>query len=229
MEIGFFGDSITEGRIGASYLDLIRKQMPEATLLNVGRGGETVISLYHRIKEMVVTWDTGVVWIGVNDILVHVKWYFSLLKKMRKQPWFKGMDQFGGFYRKILDKVGEGGRTVLAVTPLMIGEDRENPWNRLLGELSRELQRISSERSHVHFVDLRSVFFNRLEKKKTSGYYLRSAGRVLMDSIFQPDSGDFNRLAEERGLYFTLDGIHLNTSGARLAAEVLMEKIKSVI
>lgn len=229
MEIGFFGDSLTEGRIGASYLDLIRNQMPETKLLNLGRGGETVISLYHQIKDMDVTWDMAVVWIGVNDILVHVKWYFSLLKKMQKQPWFKDLDEFVFYYKNILEKVGEGSHRVLAVSPLMIGEDRENPWNKLLGQLNDEIKKIAGTRSNVHHVDLRKEFFDRLENKQTSGYFLRSAGRVLLDYIFHPSPGDFDQLSKERGLFYTLDGIHLNTHGARLAADVLFEKIKGMI
>lgn len=226
MEIGFFGDSLTEGRIGASYLDLLQKKIPHHRLLNVGRGGETVISLHDRIKDMEVTWDMAVVWIGVNDILVHVKWYFSFLKKMQKQPWFKNLEEFRRYYERILDRVGEGGRKVLTVSPLMIGENRGNPWNRLLEGLAGEIRKVSSDRNNVHFVDLRKVFFNQLSDKQTSGYYLRSAGRVALDYIFHPSTGDFNKLSAERGLVYTLDGIHLNTSGAQLAADIIGNEIR---
>jgi hypothetical protein len=49
MNIALYGDSLTEGRAGVSYINLLQPLLPGHELLNYGRGGDTVISLYHRI------------------------------------------------------------------------------------------------------------------------------------------------------------------------------------
>lgn len=47
--IAFFGDSLTEGSPGVSYFDILKDKLPNENLLNFGKGGDTVISLYKRI------------------------------------------------------------------------------------------------------------------------------------------------------------------------------------
>ena len=47
MRIAFFGDSLTSGVPGSSYFAILRDRFPDDTLLNFGKGNDTVVSLYH--------------------------------------------------------------------------------------------------------------------------------------------------------------------------------------
>jgi len=49
MKIACYGDNLSEGLPGVSYIELLRKALPEHTILNCGKGGATVRSLYHRL------------------------------------------------------------------------------------------------------------------------------------------------------------------------------------
>jgi hypothetical protein len=60
MRIVFLGDSLTEGVDGASYLRVLRGQVADdprlhsVTLINAGRGGDTVFNVARRVARDVV-------------------------------------------------------------------------------------------------------------------------------------------------------------------------------
>lgn len=68
MNIAFLGDSLTEGRPGASYYDLLRMSLPGHELFNLGRAGDRVTDLETRLRDSgMPTVDLAFVWIGIND------------------------------------------------------------------------------------------------------------------------------------------------------------------
>ena len=87
MRIACYGDSLTEGAPGVAYVDLLQKALPEHTIVNCGKGGATVRSLYQRlaIRKSLEYVDLAFVWIGVNDTFVHVSWYYPFIKKLFKE------------------------------------------------------------------------------------------------------------------------------------------------
>ncbi|MBU1339511.1 MAG: SGNH/GDSL hydrolase family protein [Acidobacteria bacterium] len=88
MRIAFFGDSLTAGVPGASFFQLVRERLPGDELINYGKGGDTVISLYRRVRRLPVErMDIAFLWIGVNDVLVRVSPTYPVLKILRGQPW----------------------------------------------------------------------------------------------------------------------------------------------
>jgi hypothetical protein len=76
MRIAFFGDSLTSGVPGSSYLAILRQRFPDDTLLNSGKGNNTVVSLYRRISAMPFDEpsDIAFLWIGVSDVLQTDRW-----------------------------------------------------------------------------------------------------------------------------------------------------------
>src|SRR4051794_36770435 len=51
-----FGDSLTEGAIGASYVDLLRVRLPLAVrVINAGINGDTTLNLLRRVERDVVS------------------------------------------------------------------------------------------------------------------------------------------------------------------------------
>ena len=71
MRIAFFGDSLTSGIPGCSYVALLRAQFPGDVLLNYGKGNDSVVSLCRRLTRMGFDepFDIACLWVGVNDVL----------------------------------------------------------------------------------------------------------------------------------------------------------------
>jgi len=81
LRIAFIGDSLTEGLVGASYFDILQDKLSQHELLNYGKGGDTMISLFRRLHEINFKppLDIGFLWIGINDVFVKTNWSFPLV------------------------------------------------------------------------------------------------------------------------------------------------------
>jgi lysophospholipase L1-like esterase len=228
LRIAFFGDSLTEGIVGASYFEILQQKLPRHELLNCGKGGDTVISLYRRLRkmELVSSLDLGFLWIGVNDVFVRTSWTYPVIKRLRKQPWSKNRKEFREYYRKILDLLRHNMSYIYTVPPLLIGEDCDNPWNRKLQILSLIIREVSHSFSGIEFVDLRETIISQLPTRTIGLYVPKSFVRRILDVLFVKTPEEMEKKAAERGLSLTLDGVHLNSTGARLVAGVFLSKIE---
>jgi lysophospholipase L1-like esterase len=229
MKVGFFGDSLTEGISGASFLQVLEREIPQHTLLNFGKGGDTVISLYRRIRSLSFDplLDLAFIWIGVNDVLVMTSRAYPLLKVLRRQPWAKNPLDFEDHYARLLDSVSRKAERVVAVSPLFIGEDLSNPWNSELRVLSEIIEHVSSSFG-AGFIDLQDVFVPLLKGKSLSPYMPKSGARMLLDSVLSRRSKKQEAGASIKDLHFTCDGVHLNHSGAKIAADAFLRVIEKI-
>lgn len=228
MKIAFFGDSLTEGFPGVSYFGLLKNSFPDHELLNYGKGGDTVISLFKRLEKLSFPTpiDIAFLWVGVNDVFVKTSWFYPIIKTLRRQPWAKDRETFGNCYRNLLHFLLPKTERLFTVSPLLIGEDLNNPWNRELEELGRIIAKISNEHESCSYIDLREVFKSRIDSKLVSPYLPKSFLRIFKDvTAFKTPEGIAGEVSR-RGFYLTLDGIHLNRAGAALVAESFALAIK---
>jgi len=230
LKIAFFGDSLTEGNSGASYVQILRQKLPGHEMFNYGKGGDTVVSLFQRIRRMESIdspMDISFLWIGVNDVLVRTRRSFPLLKRLRHQPWAEDHLEFEAYYRSIMEFFRDRIGRLVTLPPLFIGEDLDNPWNRELAVLSDIIRDLSAAFPHAGFLDLRPRFSSLLASKKISPFVPKNIVGVVRDAFFTKTQEDLENRAVSRGLHFTIDGVHLNTAGASIVALAIQEKMRS--
>ncbi len=228
MRVVCFGDSLTEGIPGVSFLEALEAMLPEDTLVNCGRGGDTVISLYRRIvhRPLQCPVDVAVLWVGVNDVLAKLSVGHSMLKRITRQPRARDHVEFSTFYHRTLESLCDGAAHVLAVSPLFVGEDLANPWNRELEDLGAVISSASATFDAVQYVDLRSALSERLAIERASDYLPKRVASIARDALFLRTPAEVDTLASRRGLRLTLDGVHLNSEGTRLVAAELRRAIE---
>jgi lysophospholipase L1-like esterase len=228
MRIAFFGDSLTSGVPGSSYFAILRDRFPDDTLLNFGKGNDTVVSLYRRIAAMRFDQplDIAVLWIGVNDVLQADRWGVRAFHTLIGQRRARDVEEFRSCYRATLDLLCANAGRVIAASPALKGENPENPWNRQLANLARLIKEETAGRERAGFLDLRASFARELAARPGSDYVPRNPLRVLMDGIALRTDEQVDATAAQRDLYLTLDGVHLNSAGAKLAAAELAARIE---
>jgi len=230
MDIIFFGDSLTEGVPGASYYNILKEKLTEHNLVNCGKGGDTVISLYQRIKKMNISkkYDIAFIWIGTNDVLVNVSNKYHLLKKVLDQPYAQNIEELRKYYLDIIENVSENAKKIFTVSPLIIGEDTQNKWNGELEQLCEGIKDLSSKKENVEYIDLRDAFFSILSSKKTSSYILPGTINDLVFAWLFNNPKLVEKKSKERGLHLTIDGVHLNHEGAQIVADAFLKRIKAI-
>jgi lysophospholipase L1-like esterase len=230
MKIALYGDSLTEGRAGVAYVPYLQQHLPEHDFLNYGKGGDTAISLYNRLvrDNLARPVDVSFLFVGVNDILVHVKPQFGWIKLLAQQPWAKTVDIFANHYQKILDLLTPNSAFVFAVSSLFIGEDVTNAWNQQLTALNNTIVQVAGGYNNVEYLDVRSEFIAALDASWISPYVLNSATQVVIDTLFLRENEQVDRKSAARGLQLTIDGVHLNSHGAKLVAQNFTQAIKTI-
>ena len=226
MRIVFVGDSLTSGIPGSSFFAILREKLPGQTLVNLGEGNDTVVSLYRRLARLhMEPFDVAFLWVGVNDVESGAPRSFQVINLLLNKPRSKSLEEFRTYYRATLDLLRRRAQRVIAVSPLLKGEDTSNPWNRELEVLARVIEELTSQYERVEYLDLRAVFIQKLAGKPVSDYYPNSPVRVALDALTLRSREQIDRKATERGLHLTLDGIHLNSAGADMAAEAFLKAI----
>jgi lysophospholipase L1-like esterase len=228
MRIVFFGDSLTSGVPGCSFLPLLRAYLPDDTLVNQGRGNDTVISLYGRVKQLRFdeAIDIAFLWIGVNDVAASPSRVYRLLNAAAGQRRAPDLDEFRSYYRATLDLISRHAGRVVAVSPLIRGEDLGNKWNQQLEELSGVIEELVSGGSKVEYLDLRSAFQRRLAGEPISVYMPKGHIYTVLDALTLRSDEQVDAVAARRGLHLTLDGLHLNRAGAKIVANEFREAIE---
>ena len=228
MRIACFGDSLTSGRPGSSYFVFLRQHFPGDTLLNFGKSNDTVVGLHRRISVVCIDQplDVAFLWIGVNDVPQSDSWLYRAVNSLRGQRRAKDMDEFLAYYRAILDILRNQAGRVITAPPALKGENLENRWNHHLVDIAKQIQALTTDYERVEFLDLRTVFVRELSEKSISDYLLPNTARLLADVLTLKTDAQVDAKAAERGLHVTLDGVHLNSTGARLVSQELAAAIR---
>jgi lysophospholipase L1-like esterase len=227
MNIACYGDSLTAGIPGVSYVDILRKRLPQYTLLNYSRIDETVISLYWRItrQKLLAPVDVACLWIGTNDAIGVRSRAAAIYRAIRRQPQAQDAREFRAYYRAILDLLHSHAGRVITASPLCIGEDLSSPANRVVARLSALIGQISASYSNSRYLDLHAILGSKLAGKPLSTYRAGNLLRVLLDALMLRSQKRIDRVAAGRGLHVTLDGVHLNSAGAQLVADAFMQAL----
>ena len=229
MNIIFFGDSLTKGRPALSIIDLLQHKLPAHTLINLGKNGDTVKSLYYRIQKTKITNDVDIVflWIGTNDVLVHLFKSSALFKTLMNQPWTNTLTEFRTYYQKILEILSTKTKKICTIPPVFIGEDPDNQWNKKLKELSTIIRNVSDAFSNTMFIDLQAEFMKHTQKT-TSSYLPKTSIIPFLDGLQNRTVEKIDALSTSRGLQFTFDGVHLNSKGTQIVASAFFQAIQNI-
>jgi lysophospholipase L1-like esterase len=227
MRIGFFGDSLTEGLPGVPYVDILQARFPNDELLNFGRAGDSVIGTLQRVRSLrsEKSFDLAFVWTGVNDVLARISWASPTTRRLTGKPWADSRDEFIVQYRALLEALSPRATRIVAVAPLFIGEDLSNPWNQELDVRAREMESLCADFARVEFLNLRPYMPEVASGECSSPYVEKSGLGTVWEAIALRDPEAVDRVASERGLCYTMDGIHLNSRGAKAVAAAFEERI----
>jgi lysophospholipase L1-like esterase len=226
--IAFYGDSLTAGLPGCSYLTLLRARFPEHALLGRGRPNETVASLRRRLASAPGDGrlDLAFLWIGVNDLPGERSTVSLAVARLARQPPSRDLAELRRHYAALLELLRRRAPRVVAVSPSIAGEDLDRPANRYGAEVGRAVADLVAGCPGAEYLDLRPRFEAALAGPPAAADVRPRPWRVLLDALLLRDAAQADRAASAGGLRLTIDGVHLSGAGARLVAEALAGPIE---
>ncbi|HEX6123444.1 MAG TPA: GDSL-type esterase/lipase family protein [Ktedonobacterales bacterium] len=236
MRIVFLGDSLTEGRDGASYLAVLRRRAAEEAaprgveLVNAGVGGDTVLNLLRRVPVDVVPLAPAwvVVLIGVNDATTALaRRRPPTMRTLATRRYFQREKHIRGAVtparytdglRLLVETLRARTAARIALcTPPTIGESLAARSWRLLDQYAAAVRLVADERGCA-LIEVHAAFARALAALPPRPLATRLLGPLRARAL---PSGDFEAIARARGLTYTYDGVHLTAAGAALVAETL--------
>jgi len=236
VRVVFFGDSITEGVVEASYLALLANRvsadsrMRGLELINAGVGGDTVINLARRMERDVLAQSPEwvVIFIGINDCTTALRRHaFPVPSTLRHWSYFRDVKQLYGAVtpqryldglRVLVDGIARRSSARIALcTPATIGESvRSHAW-RMLDGYAETVRQVAAERD-CHLIDVHAAFSRAIAQLPAPAPVTRIA-RGIAGALRGEPSGVTPLL----GYRLTRDGIHLSQDGATLVADMLYD------
>lgn len=223
-----FGDSITEGIPGVSYVKYLGKEF-----LNYGKGGDTTLGLYNRLKNFLnsQTVENIIIEIGTNDILLPFLYNYSpewqkTVKKIIASGRIpsKNIEEFEKNYKNLLELLVD--KNVLIINIPCIGEDLNNELNKKVDEYNKIIHKLCKDYP-FKLVDFNSWQKSQLKTNSNKYFISKKPFKMVLDSIFVRSPKISNIVSKKRNLVTTIDGVHLNDNSARKLAELIKEKISS--
>lgn len=226
-----FGDSITEGRPGVTYLRYMKRKAK-----NFGLGGDTLIGMTRRIKEVMQSREYEdakaiVIGIGSNDFLVpFLKEYSPSWAKAAESIIKRGsipcsdQKQFSQEFAKLLDML-EGKKTVVFGTPCF--ETDVGGLDKKSAEYNSIIKKLCATRN-VPFIDFRKWQMGVIEKSNNRCEHFFSKNRrdIIMDAILTTYLPFADYISNKRGLAVSVDGAHLNTVSAIGLAQLIEKELR---
>lgn len=228
MKIAFIGDSITQGIPGISYVDIIREKTG-FICDNYGRGGDTFKSTYRRTKRIkhLDEYDLIVLYVGVNERYGRISKRHRILKVLSNRMMCKNNEELNIYYKELLDYITSKTKQVIVIPALIIGEDLSNDWNQSLIEVNEVIEYHVKNYKNVIYLNILDTFKNYLKIKTTNDYIPKNI-TVTGKDVLVRNKDEIDQISKERGLHLTLDGVHMNTTGATLIAEEVINILKQV-
>lgn len=237
MVVACLGSSSTAGR-GQAFdwiAELSRRQRnQDVRFYNFGVGGDLAYNALERLPKVVACRpDKVVVWIGGNDVLALVSAKIRLFFRLSKHlPCPPSPEWFRENMHKIAQRLKAETRASVALCSLpSIGEDPasadpfQSEINRRIEEYSAIIRQVT-ERENCAYLAVHEAMLAQFRASPGQAFtrfrllpFYRDAFRVLV----RRKSAD--EVARLNGWRFHTDGIHLNSSGGMIAAELVQEFI----
>ncbi|MBL0331111.1 MAG: SGNH/GDSL hydrolase family protein [Bacteroidetes bacterium] len=230
MKIVFVGDSITNGKLGASFVDLISKDN-RYHITNLGHDGDTWNLIFNRLHSHLKvdqSMDCIVLQGGYNDLLLP---FFQerggLFQRAYDQQLKKGCapvstEEFTKMLESHIRKIKEvyHGRLIL-LTIGCVGEKLDSELNAKRNHFNELLIQVA-EKEKLTLVNTQIPFDAFLSTSQQSSYCLDNIWAItIWDRLFKK----WDALSKKRGLHLTIDGVHLNTKGAAIFAESIAREL----
>ena len=228
------GDSITHGRIGVNYVDMIadRPEGRDFEIINAGINSELAWNNLQRLDEVIqCDPDVVTVLIGTNDanatMSEEIKREYIRNMRLPKEP-------SSEWYMRSLSSIVEGlkvktkAKIALLSIPT-IGENTSDPAFMRSSDYSAIVKEVAEE-TDTTYLPLHERMTEYLHKTHGNAKYPYQKYKIgiikgiISRYLFRRT---WDNIARDSGFILHVDYLHLNTAGARMVADLISDFVKS--
>ena len=233
--IACIGDSLTHGNIGECWVERLRNEYPEDTVLNEGINGDVAWQVNNRIESIVnCSPDIIILMIGSNDAMASFnKKSGERYKSNNKLPEIPTFESYQKLLPKLLDKLNGTSKIAICTLP-PIGENKDSAINEHVRKFNDFIELIANNKN-INLIPVSKLLWDDLSKRT---YHIKSDydpnslpiirriyGGMVHHYIFKKP---WDEIAKSRGQWLLFDQIHLGERAAKILFNATKKYISSV-
>ena len=231
--VACIGDSLTQGNLGVSWVDMLRKEFPQDVFLNEGINGELTCQVIKRIEPILQCKpEVVILMIGSNDVMGSFDKAsgnrYMIRNNLSELPTFSN-------YKKLLpeliDYLSDVARVAICTLP-PIGEYPDSEINIYI-EKFNDFIKSMAKKKNLSVLNVTDAMWDELDKRNypvindynphISLIARRMLGGCIQHYIFKKP---WDRVGRSKGQWLLFDQIHLGERGARVMYELTKKFIK---
>ena len=233
--IACIGDSLTHGNIGECWVEGLRNEYPEDTVLNEGVNGDVVWQVSKRIEPIInCNPDIIILMIGSNDAMASFNKKsgerYKSSNKLPKIPTFKSYQKL---LPKLLDKLNGTSKIALCTLP-PIGENKDSAINEHVRKFNDFIE-LTANNKNISLIPVSNLLWDELSKRTYSvksdydpnalPIIRRIYGGMIHHYIFKRS---WDEIAKTKGQWLLFDQIHLGGRASKILFNATKKYISSV-
>lgn len=231
-KILFLGASITQGKISASYVKMLKEKMGTANYEYINHavaGYESYNVLAKLGKVIEVKPDFVVLLVGTNDVTSSLDPVLAFkTRKWKHIPHEPTLENYSNNITAIIRQLKQETTAIIAVASLpVIGENLESAENKALDQYNAALKQIADQENvcYIPVNERQKVFL--MERNGGLGKEATHITKMAFQSLFRHFLlfESLDRISRRNGFLLLTDGIHQNTLGAQLIADEILKSI----
>ncbi|GIJ57301.1 SGNH/GDSL hydrolase family protein [Virgisporangium aurantiacum] len=228
MKILCAGDSLTRASVSGDYVGMLSERLPHAVVVNAGVNYEPGAVLAARIPGLVAEHHPDLVTVltGTNDLRAQLD---DRDRTALRKRWALTADPTPDAYRAVLTTIvrGTGKRTGL-LSPPVLGEDLDSGANRLAAEFAAIARAVAADEgvTYLPLFERTAAVLRDTGPRPGAAYRpgVMYAARAAMRHFVLRQS--FDAISRSRGLLLSTDGVHLNSRGAAIVADLVEDFVR---
>jgi lysophospholipase L1-like esterase len=239
MKILFIGDGLVRGSVGVNWIKRLSIKNPGWQVENAGVNGETLTKIKQRLDKKLANNQYDIIFFeaGMNDLLIPAMEKKGFLFRKAKQCLLANgfnplteADVFEKEFRKVVGDIKKKTSAILILATLgCMNESLEQSLNKKRFAYNHIIRDVAIE-TGCSLVDAGALFDGYLRRCRTKDYFLESFFNTAFLDKFQCSAlGASDYLSRKRKLHLTVDGLHLNTRGAKIYRDETERLIKTFV
>ena len=233
--IACIGDSLTHGNIGECWVERLRNEYPEDTVLNEGINGDVAWQVNNRIESIVnCSPDIIILMIGSNDAMASFnKKSGERYKSNNKLPEIPTFKSYKKLLPKLLDRLNGTSKIAICTLP-PIGENIDSAINVHIRKFNDFIE-LTANNKNINLIPVSKLLWDDLSKRT---YHIKSDydpnslpiirriyGGMMHHYIFKKS---WDEIAKSKGQWLLFDQIHLGGRAAKILFNATKKYISSV-
>lgn len=222
------GDSITHGRIGTNYVEILSHRMKdnEFEFINAGVNGDLVWNVCQRLDEVIdCRPDIIMILIGTNDANASLSPDGQRRYAQRKKlPTLPTHDWFQTMFTELLTELSQRTDSSIAVFSLpTIGEDFDSFEFKESQRYSETIKEIAMERN-IDYIPLNETMVENSQSVPSKTEYSSRKSEFEMVKAAMRHyilRQGWDSISKKKGFSHHIDYLHLNTQGATMIADLI--------